>query len=434
MLRQPREGEALRNRGVLPQHVDVRGQGGYVIGPPSVIQDGSLSGASEGEYRWISRGGDWRDDAAIADAPTVLVDILRSPKPKKESATAAPRVGSLANPATVAADVDDDLRRYALRALDGECQDIRGAGSGKRNAQLNEGSFKVATLVAAGVLDEAVALASIRAAARANAGRDDDAQLEATINSGWTAGLQSPRDLAEIAAASRSRRERREAPRAPARPAAPARRAPAAANDQPFRSGRAEGEPTLAEGDRVRLRKSSAAWMQRRLARVEWAKKPVEQLAYSIGRRISAGLIDEGEARAGLMGLLVDVADLQPEDIGRSLDDGYNRGFDPETLLVTQRCAAYPMTDFGIGERFRDQFGRDFRFTTAKGWLGWDGRRWRVLDQEKDTLPAELISAVFETIRRIQDEARYLRDTGVERPPIEREEGEEAQPGDEGNP
>jgi putative DNA primase/helicase len=432
-FRQPTDGgDPIRNRGNLPDHVDVRGLGGYVVGAPSIVY--AEDGSEKGRYRWYRERGDWRDDAAIAEAPAELIEILRSRGKKKVEQAGPVSAAPHRTASAPIADVDQDVRKYALSALDGEIRAIRAAGTGKRNGQLNESAFKLASLAAAGALDEVMALAAIRSAAADNPGNDDPRQLEATIQSGWAAGYERPRDLAEIAAASRSRRERRDAPRPSARPAAPARRAPAAANDQPFRSGRAEGEPTLAEGDRVRLRKSSAAWMQRRLARVERAKKPVEQLAYSIGRRISAGLIDEGEARAGLMALLVDVADLQPEDIGRSLDDGYNRGFDPETLLVTQRCAAYPMTDFGIGERFRDQFGRDFRFTTAKGWLGWDGRRWRVLDQDKDTLPAELISAVFETIRRIQDEARYIRDTGVERPPIEREEGEEAEPGDEGNP
>jgi hypothetical protein len=70
------------------------------------------------------------------------------------------------------------------------------------------------------------------------------------------------------------------------------------------------------------------------------------------------------------------------------------------------------MTDFGIAERFRDRYGADFRFTTAKGWLGWDGRRWKVLDQDKDTPPAEVIAAAFETIRAIQREARRVADTG----------------------
>jgi putative DNA primase/helicase len=71
------------------------------------------------------------------------------------------------------------------------------------------------------------------------------------------------------------------------------------------------------------------------------------------------------------------------------------------------------MTDFGIAERFRDRFGEDFRFTTAKGWLGWDGRRWKVLDQDKDTPPAEVIAAAFETIRAIQREARRVAETRV---------------------
>lgn len=438
-FRQPDDGgEPIRNRGNLPDHVDVRGLGGYVIGAPSIVF--AEDGTEKGRYRWYRERGDWRQDADIAPAPAELIEILRSRGKRKQSAEPAGSnvvsIGAARSSAAPRVDADDDVRKYALSALDGECQSIRTAASGKRNAQLNESAFKVATLVAAGVLDEAMALAGIRSAARANPGQDDDHQLEATINSGWTAGLQSPRDLGEVAAAARSRRERRETFRAPIRAAAapPARRAQAAANDQPFRSGRAEGEPTLDAGDRARLRKASAAWLRRRCERVEPTKKAVEQLAYSAGRRIAAGLLDEVDVRTALVDVWVPIADVQPEDIDRALGDGHARGFDVDQLLLVQKCARYPMTDFGIGERFRDQFGQDFRFTTAKGWLGWDKRRWRVLDQDKDTLPAELISAVFETIRRIQDEARYIADTGVRRPPVEREEGEEPQPGDEGNP
>ena len=56
------QGDAIRNRGNLPAHVDVRGLGGYVIAPPSVMT------ATGARYRWLDRG-DWRDDAAFAEAP-----------------------------------------------------------------------------------------------------------------------------------------------------------------------------------------------------------------------------------------------------------------------------------------------------------------------------------------------------------------------------
>ena len=59
-FRQP-EGEPIRNRGNLPDHVDVRGVGGYVIAPPSVMASGA-------RYRWLDRG-DWRDPAALLEAP-----------------------------------------------------------------------------------------------------------------------------------------------------------------------------------------------------------------------------------------------------------------------------------------------------------------------------------------------------------------------------
>jgi DNA primase len=75
--------------------------------------------------------------------------------------------------------------------------------------------------------------------------------------------------------------------------------------------------------------------------------------------------------------------------------------------------AQLPMTDLGNAERFQRRFGDQFRYTTAKGWLGWDGRRWCVLDQEDKVTPAAVQEAVFATVRAIQDESAALADTGL---------------------
>lgn len=406
-FRQP-EGAPIRNRGNLPDHVDVRGDGGYVVAPPSLLVDGSLSGATAGEYRWISRRGDWRDDAAIAEAPAELVDVLRAPKgrPSPERA-AGPAARTGPSTAARAEAAGDAVRRYALSALDAECRAIRGAASGRRNHQLNESAFKIATLVAAGALDAGVARSSVEAAARDNPGRDDAGALEATISSGWTAGLNSPRDLGEVTAASdRRRREVRAARPAPA----PAR---AVANEPaPFRSGRVDGQ-LVSEAEGARFGKATAAWLKRRLAQLEPTPDAVTRLAFAVGQRIAAGLLVEAEAREALWGAYELIPGVRHEDVDRAIDDGHGRAFDFGRLQLLDGCARYPMTDFGIAERFRDRCGQDFRFTTAKGWLGWDGRRWKVLDQDEKTPPAEVIAAVFDVIRAIQDEGRYVADSGV---------------------
>ncbi|MDE0880011.1 MAG: phage/plasmid primase, P4 family, partial [Sphingomonas bacterium] len=241
--RQPDDGGApLRNRGVLPDHVDARGLGGYVIGPPSRCLDGSLSGSAEGEYRWIERRGDWRDDAAIEAAPAALITRLRATKAEIAAIdgieTASPAAPRRATPADRERAVDDDVRKYALAALDGECRAIREAPSGRRNAQLNTSALKIASLAAAGAIEERFARLAVESAARDNPGKDDDAALMATVNSGWTAGISSPRDLSEIASASRSRRER-----APSR-AGPAR----AASSAPRPGSIDDGEPSSHAG------------------------------------------------------------------------------------------------------------------------------------------------------------------------------------------
>jgi DNA primase len=59
------------------------------------------------------------------------------------------------------------------------------------------------------------------------------------------------------------------------------------------------------------------------------------------------------------------------------------------------KCAQFERTDMGNAERWLARFGQDYLYTTAKGWLGWDGRRYRVLNQEKDSTPSEVMASVF---------------------------------------
>ena len=78
------EGVPIGNVGSLPRHVDVRGEGGYVIAPPSVcVGDGGH--CVPGTYSWLR--GDAQ--AAIVDLPEALVTILRTPKPRAGAARLA---------------------------------------------------------------------------------------------------------------------------------------------------------------------------------------------------------------------------------------------------------------------------------------------------------------------------------------------------------
>lgn len=183
-------GAAIRNRGNLPEHVDVRGAGGYVIAPPSARADG-------GGYRWIRGCGEdgAPDFGRIAEAPAALVKILRGPKAAPPREDGAGGGDSAARPP--AAGVNERQRKYALAVLDNTIRSIEQAGSGTRNQALNDGAYTVARLVAAGALSEGMR-AEVLAAGHRNPGRDDRGQVEATFESGWRAGLENPWDMREI--------------------------------------------------------------------------------------------------------------------------------------------------------------------------------------------------------------------------------------------
>lgn len=77
-------------------------------------------------------------------------------------------------------------------------------------------------------------------------------------------------------------------------------------------------------------------------------------------------------------------------------------------------CAFLPLTDLGNAERWRLRHGDDFRFCDKIGWFMWDERRWRLLSEEKDALPAEVMQSVFSTVRAIRNEAALIAALGVD--------------------
>lgn len=85
-------------------------------------------------------------------------------------------------------------------------------------------------------------------------------------------------------------------------------------------------------------------------------------------------------------------------------------------LPIDLEAARLPLTDLGNAERWRLRFGADFRFCDKIGWFMWDGRRWRLLSEEKDALPAEVMQSVFVTIRAIRNEAALIAALGCEDP------------------
>jgi len=141
--------------------VDVKRAGkGYVISPSSP-------------------GYSLEHDAPIADAPDWLLDRLRRPDLKAvESEAHAPKYFPF-----------ESGTEYGLVALEGEMKRLRDAVPGARNDTLNRSSFALGQLVAGGELDEDAARSALIDTAL-DLGWD---RVEATVESGFAAGLDEPR-------------------------------------------------------------------------------------------------------------------------------------------------------------------------------------------------------------------------------------------------
>lgn len=157
----------LKNKGI-----DIKGEGGQVLAPPSVTTLG-------GSYAVLL-------DSEIAAAPGWLLDMLK-PQERRQSATAAV--------------LDDDAewpRQYALTvALPAAAAALR-ATDLNRNDALNSEAFSLGTIAAHGeeLLDRDEAYDALRESCEANGliAEDGMAAFRATFRSGWEAGLLVPRE------------------------------------------------------------------------------------------------------------------------------------------------------------------------------------------------------------------------------------------------
>ena len=159
----------LGNRAGFLPGCDWRGAGGYIVAPPSLHPNG-------GTYEWAIAPDD--PELPLVEAPAWLVKHLTksqdSAGPVRHSATGA-------------------STPYGQAALEREVGKIAMAPEGSRNHALNRASFALAQLVAAGQLEvdemvDALRLAALRSGL-------SETETDATIRSGFAAGVRQPRVL-----------------------------------------------------------------------------------------------------------------------------------------------------------------------------------------------------------------------------------------------
>jgi hypothetical protein len=157
--------QARNSAGVIGPHIDVRCEGGYVVGAGSRI-DGRAYAA--------------RGARTVAPLPSWLAKLIKDAHEPPE--VPAPRLP-----------VEDRVqgRAYALAALRAETERVASARPGTRNDTLNRAAFSLGQLVAAGLLPPIPVITSLIDAAR-YAGLPEEEAIR-TVRSGMTAGQRRPR-------------------------------------------------------------------------------------------------------------------------------------------------------------------------------------------------------------------------------------------------
>lgn len=164
----PANREIRNSASKIAPGLDVRGEGGYVIAPPSP------------GYIWISGG------VGLAQAPEWLLDLI---------APFQPAQGRLPRPSA-------DTTPYGRKALEAEAARVALAPIGTRNQTLNSAAYSIGQLVAGGQVDRSEAEGTLlHAADRAGL---NPAEAAKTFASGFASGEQRPRKPGAISSINNS--------------------------------------------------------------------------------------------------------------------------------------------------------------------------------------------------------------------------------------
>jgi hypothetical protein len=149
--------------GILP-NVDIRAEGGYVIVPPSQLDDG-------GSYEWEVG----LDEATLPDLPSWLMDLLSADE----------------TPVAANQDIPSDPTAHAAAAFAGELNSVLSAREGTRNDTLNNSAYSLGQIVSSGGLGLSEVSTALQTVAR-HIGLEED-EVRKTVRSGIESGIANPR-------------------------------------------------------------------------------------------------------------------------------------------------------------------------------------------------------------------------------------------------
>ena len=163
------DARARNSAGAVGPHIDVRADGGYVVG----------AGSRVGGRAYTARGG--RMPAPPAPLPPWLSRLVAEP----------PTPGPAVPPQWVPAGDQAQRREYAMAALRAETSRVAAAVPGTRNDTLNRAAFSLGQLVAAGLLPPVPVITGLISAAM-HAGLPEE-EATRTVRSGMAGGSRKPR-------------------------------------------------------------------------------------------------------------------------------------------------------------------------------------------------------------------------------------------------
>lgn len=173
------------NRVGFVKGLDARGDGGYIVAPPSHVRERKDGKLWEGKYEWLE--GHKLSDLEIAIAPGWLLEAVIHKAQSQVAEDYIPRERR-----------EGDGFRYGHKALEEECQRIMSAASGGQDNQIVSSAFKVGQLVSGGEIPRQDAEDALVNAAMAIPGQSKklDVIVE-KIARALDAGAQKPRRAPE---------------------------------------------------------------------------------------------------------------------------------------------------------------------------------------------------------------------------------------------